>query len=183
MFELTFSTIYLLLPAYLANMAPVIAGRLGFWSRLNTPLDNNKTFFGQPIFGPGKTWRGLLIGCIASILMAGLQAMLYQLGWVRSLSPVNFLQVNWFVFGLLAGLGALAGDILKSFAKRQLHIASGQPWPVFDQLDFLAGTVLATWWLFPWHANRLWIAIIITLIVHPLSNVVGYLLKIKKVWW
>jgi hypothetical protein len=107
-------------------MAPVIAGRLGFWSRLNTPLDNNKTFFGQPIFGPGKTWRGLLIGCIASILMAGLQAMLYQLGWVRSLSPVNFLQVNWFVFGLLAGLGALAGDILKSFAKRQLHIAIGR---------------------------------------------------------
>jgi CDP-2,3-bis-(O-geranylgeranyl)-sn-glycerol synthase len=183
MIELILSTIYLLLPAYTANMAPVIAGRLDFWPNLNKPIDNDKKIFGQPIFGAGKTWRGLLVGTMAAILTAGLQAMLYQLGWVRTLSPINFFQINWFIFGLLAGLGALLGDMLKSLVKRQFHITSGQAWPVFDQLDFLAGFIIITWWLFPWHSNRLWVAIIITLIMHPLSNVVGYLLKIKKVWW
>jgi len=183
MLQLILSTIYLLLPAYVANMAPVIANRLDFWPKLNKPLDQNKTLFGQPIFGPGKTWRGLLIGIVLAILTSGLQAMVYQLGWIHDLSPINFLEINWFIFGLLSGLGALAGDMLKSLVKRQLHIISGQPWPVFDQLDFLVGSVIVTWWLFPWPANRLWIAVIVTLIVHPLTNIVSYLLKIKKVWW
>lgn len=183
MLELILSTIYLLLPAAVANMAPVIAGRLGFWPQLNIPIDGNHRIFGQPIFGSGKTWRGLLVGCIAAILTCGLQAILYQLGWIRTLSPVDFFQTNWFILGLCMGLGALVGDIVKSFVKRQVHIASGQPWPVFDQLDFLAGAILATWWLFPWSGNRIWIAIIITLIMHPLANIVGYVLKIKKVWW
>ncbi len=183
MFNLILSTIYLLLPAYVANMAPVIAGRLNFWPSLNKPLDNNQKFLGQPIFGAGKTWRGLLIGCLAAILTCGLQSVFYQIGWIRGLSPINFFQINWFVFGLLLGFGALLGDIIKSFIKRQVHISSGQSWPVFDQLDFLLGAILATWWLFPWHSNRIWIAIIITLIMHPLANIVGYFLKIKKVWW
>ena len=59
--------LYLFLPAYCANMAPVFA------NRLRLPL-------GQPIstkyFGEHKTWRGFIVGVLAALVILYIQKLL-----------------------------------------------------------------------------------------------------------
>jgi len=175
--------IYTLLPAYLANMAPVFAMRLNWLPELNKPIDGGFKIYDKEILGQGKTWRGLIVGIIVAIIISSLQAALQAVGWLDSVRLLDYLSINFLAFGFLAGLGALGGDIVKSFIKRRVNIASGNAWPIFDQLDFVLGFFFLTWSLVAWTENIFWTAIILTLAGHPLSNMLGYYLKIKKVWW
>lgn len=57
------------LPAYAANMSPVLIAKLT--PRWNAPIDGGRLAKdGQPLLGPGKTWRGLVGGAIAGALTA-----------------------------------------------------------------------------------------------------------------
>ena len=59
--------LYFMLPAFLANMAPVFAkGHLKF---LNRPLDFGLSLFGRPLLGDNKTWRGLVVGVLVGALV------------------------------------------------------------------------------------------------------------------
>ena len=81
------------------------------------------------------------------------------------------------------GLGALLGDLVKSFFKRKIGIKSGEPWIIFDQIDYvIGGLIFGSVMVIPG------IELIITLlIISPLfslgANIIAYKLKIKKVWW
>ncbi len=180
---LILATIYLLLPVYLANMAPVIVQRLGYWKQLAKPIDGGLKLFGQDLLGKGKTWRGLIIGVLVAMITVIIQTFFQQIGWLDSIRLINYWELNYLLFGFLAGLGALGGDLVKSFIKRRVKITSGNAWPVFDQLDFIVGFFLLTWLLVVWTPEIVWAAVIITLAVHPVSNLIGYYFKIKKVWW
>ena len=80
---------------------------------INKPLDFNKTLFGKRVFGAHKTIRGLLIGVLFAGLVGLLQYFVEIYGWIE-ISQIN--NCGTFVaFGLLAGLGALLGDAIKSF--------------------------------------------------------------------
>jgi CDP-2,3-bis-(O-geranylgeranyl)-sn-glycerol synthase len=61
-----------------------------------------------------------------------------RIGWSAALVG----QSDWPAIGLRLGIGAMAGDSAKSFAKRPLGIPPGAPWVAFDQLDFAAGALL-----------------------------------------
>jgi CDP-2,3-bis-(O-geranylgeranyl)-sn-glycerol synthase len=76
--ESVLHALWLFLPAYLANMAPVfVAKLLPGW---NAPIDGGrKAADGRPLLGAGKTWRGLAGGT----LLAGLVALGLVL-WSRS---------------------------------------------------------------------------------------------------
>ena len=182
MLSLLIQSFYLALPAYLANMAPVVFDRLNWLAFFARPIDAGRKWGSSYIFGSTKTWRGLVAAVMAGLLITGLQAGLYNLEFFQNISLFNY-QNNFWLFGLLAGLGAILGDLFKSFFKRRLKIASGQPWPFFDQLDFIAGFFLFTWLLVrpPWPIVLT--VVIMTLILHPLVNIIGYLLRFKKVWW
>jgi CDP-2,3-bis-(O-geranylgeranyl)-sn-glycerol synthase len=93
---------------FIVNGAPVILQRL-LDQRWNAPVDfGSKLPDGRPLFGPSKTWRGVL-----GALAAGPPSAL-ALGF----SPEA---------GLLAAAAAMAGDALSSFLKRRIGItASGQ---------------------------------------------------------
>ena len=95
---------------------------------------------------------------------------------------INY-QSNFIIFGLLAGLGAILGDLVKSFFKRRLGIKSGQSWPIFDQLDFIAGFLFFTYYFSTPSINIIITTCLITLILHPLTNLISYWLGFKKVWW
>ena len=177
------ATAYALLPAYTANMAPVIIQWLNWLPQWNLPIDYGKKILGQPILGKGKTWRGLLVGIFVAIVTVGLQKILYLNGILDGGSLLDYSQINFLLFGLLAGVGALGGDILKSFIKRRVGINSGASWPVFDQLDFILGFFLVTLPMVYWPQEVFWTGIIITLGLHPVTNIIGYYLRIKKVWW
>src|SRR4051812_27852644 len=45
------------------------------------------------------------------------------------------------LLGAWIGLGALSGDLVKSFAKRRRGILPGQAWIPFDQIDWLLGAL------------------------------------------
>jgi len=70
------------------------------------PLDGGALFLdGQPVFGPSKTTRGILV----SVLATSVCAALIGLGWE---------------IGALIATFAMIGDLLSSFLKRRLHLAS-----------------------------------------------------------
>lgn len=122
------------LPAGLANMTPVVANMIPGLRDWNTPLDFGKTYRGKRIFGSSKTWRGVvagtLVGGISAVIIGGLNQ--------NVLGPYSQL-----VAGLLLGFGALAGDAIESFFKRQRGIAPGKTWFPFDQIDYIIGGLLA----------------------------------------
>jgi CDP-2,3-bis-(O-geranylgeranyl)-sn-glycerol synthase len=183
MLILLLKVLYFCLPAYIANMAPVLIAKPKLFEFMNIPVDLGKTWQGQPIFGKGKTWRGIIMGIVIAICVTAIQKILYEYGVFQSISVVNFYETNFLLFGALAGAGALLGDLFKSFFKRRIGIGSGKSWPVADQLDFIAGFILFTYWLVYPEWEIIFTAALITLILHPLTNIIGYALKIKKVWW
>jgi CDP-diglyceride synthetase len=88
-----------------ANGTPVLAKKL-LGVALARPLDGGALFVdGQPIFGPSKTIRGIVV----SVLATSICAALIGLGWK---------------VGTLVAAFAMTGDLFSSFAKRRLHLAS-----------------------------------------------------------
>lgn len=107
--------IKLLLIVIAANSAPVLACKL-LGHRWDTPVDMGIMLGdGNPLFGPSKTWRGLL----AAVILTGFTAFL--LGW----SPV---------IGIVMASFAMLGDLLSSFTKRRLGKASSSQALGIDQI-------------------------------------------------
>ena len=175
MLELIIKTFWFLLPAAVANMSPVIFKWVPF---LNYPVDFNYSFKGKPLFGKHKTYRGFLFGVLMAILVVYLQRHFYLS--TISISVIDYRQVNLVLLGFLFGFGALFGDMIESFFKRQIGIKSGKSWAPFDQTDWIIGSIL----MVNLYINISWSIIILSVIIfgllHPLVNVIGYLLKIKK---
>jgi len=175
-------TLYFFLPAYFANMCPVIFDRLGWLKFLAKPIDGGRTFNGQPLFGANKTWRGLAAGIIGGLIVTALQAFAYQRLFLYNLSLVDYSDV-WIMLGILGGGGAILGDLIKSFFKRRVGIKAGGAWPIFDQLDFIAGFIVFTAVIFIPHWSVIITICLLTLLLHPLTNIISYLIGWKKVWW
>jgi CDP-2,3-bis-(O-geranylgeranyl)-sn-glycerol synthase len=182
MIDLFLQSFYFSLPAYLANMSPVILNKLGAWKYFAKPIDGGRKIGNQFIFGKNKTWRGLLSAIVFGSLMAMIQAFLYRYEFFRELSIVDYTSL-FLIFGILAGSGAILGDLVKSFFKRRIGIVSGQAWPIFDQLDFIFGFILFVYYFSIPSVEIIITICLITLVLHPLTNMISYLLGVKKVWW
>lgn len=99
----------------LANGTPVIAKDI-FGAFLAIPLDGNARFVdGRPIFGPSKTFRGLLL----SVLITSVAAPVIGLPWN---------------VGAMVAIVAMAGDLFASFLKRRMKLPSGAKATGLDQL-------------------------------------------------
>jgi CDP-archaeol synthase len=99
----------------IANGVPVIAKKIsGEW--LAWPIDGGWILWdGQPLLGRSKTFRGVALAVIASAVAA----------------PLVGLDIG---IGALVGLSAMAGDMLSSFVKRRLRLASSAEAPGLDQV-------------------------------------------------
>ena len=168
-------------PAGIANIAPLFAARMPLIKHINTPVDLGKSWQGRRLLGDHKTWRGLLSGVVAAVLTTGLQMLLYaNFSWVRSVSgSIDYSRPGVLVLGALLGAGALVGDMIKSFFKRQIGVASGKSWFPFDQIDYIIGGCLASalFVVLPWQ-DYLIIALV-WFILHPTATFVGWLLHLK----
>ena len=182
MLDLIIKAFYFVLPAYLANMAPVIFNKLKILKFFNQPIDGGRKIGSQFIFGSSKTWRGLIAGAIFSLMVVSLQAWLYGYVFFYNISIINY-QNNFILFGLVGGWGALLGDLVKSFFKRRLGLPSGVSWPVFDQLDFVAGFLFFTYFIVQPPIEIIITIFFLTLVLHPLTNLISYFIGFKKVWW
>src|SRR5262245_32439132 len=111
------------LPAGLANMFASLSGNVPKLRDLSYPMDFNLSFRGKRIFGTNKTIRGLVVGVLVAMFTA----------WILNQA---------IILGLLLGLGAILGDAVKSFFKRQIDVAPGNSWLFFDQIDYILGGIL-----------------------------------------
>ena len=172
-----FKCLYLLLPAYFANMMPVFVQKINF---LNFPVDFNKKLNNQSVFGKNKTFRGFFFGIFIAVITACAQHFLYSLPFFEVISFFDYR--NWFLFGFLMGFGALTGDLAKSFFKRRLGIKPGARFVPFDQLDFIAGALIFVIPVFEVTWNIFLTSLILSFLLHILFKHIGFYLKINDKW-
>lgn len=167
--------IWYLLPMGFANMAPVfMRNTLGF---LAIPVDN---FTGRRgIFGSHKTLRGVVVaipfGLVAFIVQQGLSIH----PWFAALGFFQYSSMSLW-FGLLAGFGAIMGDIVRSAIKRRMRVRPGGKFVPFDQLDYLVGGMLFTSFLFRPSLTIIVVTLIAGGLLHALTSWIAYLLGLKK---
>lgn len=171
--DLILQAIWFILPAYFANSSPVLGHKL--FGKYNYPIDFGKKLKdGKRIFGDGKTWNGLFFGIAVAMIV----------GYVQSMVQASY-QMNGFLpmsiqLAFLLGLGALTGDLVKSFFKRRVGFERGKSWFPFDQIDFVLGAFLFSLILVPFNCIYLAILLLITPAIHWLTNYIGFKLKLKK---
>ena len=169
------TTIYFFLPAGVANMAPVLVKKLNLF---NYPIDCNAKLNNKPILGKNKTFRGLIFGTIFSIITIYLQFIISLT--YPNLSIINYSNYNLIWLGFLLGFGALFGDICKSFFKRLNNIESGKSWTPFDQIDWVVGGIVFTMFLINYSTSQILTLLIFFGSIHPIVNIIGWKLEIKK---
>lgn len=173
--------IWYFLPAGVANIIPIFFSKLPIFKNWEYPLDFNKTLNGKRIFGENKTLRGMISGIAFAIIVVYLEVFFYKNNTVlQQIIPDNYLVINPFILGLLAGAGALIGDAIKSFFKRRIGVKSGRSWFPFDQIDYVIGGALFMSLYFPLKPAQYLLLFIFWFLVHPLATFIGYLLKLKK---
>ncbi|MBU1849778.1 MAG: CDP-archaeol synthase [Nanoarchaeota archaeon] len=168
--------LYFFLPAYIANAAPSFFRRINF---LNKPVDCGHKFRGKRIFGDNKTFKGLLVAIVFGTLMFALQKLLFSKGIFLKISLINYSSYS-IILGFLLSTGTIFGDLFESFFKRQRGILSGKPWVPFDQTDYVIGALLFSSILFIPNIWTIIFLLLSSLIIHPVSHYLGFLLKINK---
>ena len=158
--------LYLMLPAYLANMAPPFTR---FWRGWNRPI--NRKWLGEH-----KTVMGLFAGLTVAMVTTFVQSRIH---WREDLLPYD----RWPLLGMALGFGAMGGDILKSLLKRLAGIPPGRPWIPMDQLDFVIGSLL----LIAAFASLRWSDIAVILVLSFLGDIavnhLSYALGIRETKW
>jgi CDP-2,3-bis-(O-geranylgeranyl)-sn-glycerol synthase len=98
-----------------ANGAPILARRV-LGARWDTAIDGGRLLGDrQPLFGPAKTWRGIIAALLITPLLAAL----------LGLPPL---------LGALVAVLAMFGDLLSSFTKRRLRITPSSMALGLDQI-------------------------------------------------
>jgi CDP-2,3-bis-(O-geranylgeranyl)-sn-glycerol synthase len=162
----TLDLLYFMAPAYVGNMsAPLVR----YWRGWNRPisarwLGSHKTIVG---FGAG------VLGALATTLV--------QHATAGQTDIVDY--HRWVDLGLRFGVGAMAGDCVKSFFKRRRRIPPGEPWLPFDQLDFAAGALILVAPRATLGPGDVAIVLGATFAGHVAVNHAAYYLGIRDVRW
>jgi CDP-2,3-bis-(O-geranylgeranyl)-sn-glycerol synthase len=177
-----FFALWFFLPAGIANVMPIFAAHVSRLKPFDAPMDFGKSFRGKRIFGAHKTWRGMVAGIIfGTITLALQQVVLAHAGWLRDWThQVNYAQLSTLVVGPLFAIGALGGDAIESFFKRQRGIAPGHGWFPFDQIDYIVGGALATMPFVKLSVLEYALLVGIWLVVHVVASIIGYCMGIKE---
>lgn len=170
--------LYLMLPAYFANMAPVMVKKIGLFAY---PIDFSVQLGKKPVLGKNKTFRGLFFGVIFAIIISYLQFLLYSVPFFRSVSFFDY--QNWLLFGFLMGLGALTGDLVKSFFKRRLNIKPGARFVPFDQTDFVVGALLSITPVFNLTLMIFAVSLLLSFLLHIVVNHAAFYLGVRDEKW
>jgi CDP-2,3-bis-(O-geranylgeranyl)-sn-glycerol synthase len=157
------SAIYILLPIYCTNGAPVIFGG-------GRPIDSGGLLSdGERIFGDHKTIRGFASGLVIGAIVGVFESL--------------FLSQNFLPVAIMASLGALLGDLAGAFVKRRLRIKPGGALPVLDQLDFVIVAVLLVSIILNVSLGTALIVFLVTPPVHFMTNLGAYALGLKSTYW
>jgi CDP-2,3-bis-(O-geranylgeranyl)-sn-glycerol synthase len=185
MIDLLILSIWLMLPAYIANPAAALLGG-------GRPIDMGRNFTdNKRILGDGKTVRGFILGSLCGALVG-----LIQIWLAPSIAPYLAAYVSEdmllhasYIALFTMPVGALIGDLVKSFFKRRLGFERGAMMPVADQLDFVLGAWALTylldsaWFMSSFNPAILLTVILITPVLHVTTNFIGFKIGRKNVPW
>ena len=177
--NLIITALYFFLPAYFANMAPVIFGKI---NALPYPIDSNKKWRNRPIFGKNKTWGGLLYAIVLGTAIFYVQQTLYNIPFFKGISLIDYTSYS-LALGFLLASGAILGDLIESLIKRRYNKEPGAEWFPFDQIDYVIGALVfgAAVYLPP--LKIIVILFILAPFLHYGANYMAYFLGLKKVRW
>ena len=114
----------------LANGTPLIAKKI-LGTILTRPLDGGMILAdGQPLFGPSKTIRGVVLSIVVTTLGA------------------PSIGVDWTI-GLVVAATAMIGDLFSSFTKRRMKLAPGSMALGLDQIPESLLPAVACRWVLP----------------------------------
>ncbi len=133
-------------------------------------MDFGRSWRGRRIFGKNKRISGILFGT----LTAGITAVI-----VSKLNANTVVTIEPFWVGSLLGFGALFGDAIESFFKRQNGVAPGQSWIALDQTDYIIGALLL---IYPFVQLPIWAMVTIFIVyfgLHLVVAYIGYKLRLK----
>ena len=164
--------IYFILPAYLANMAPPLLKKVNF---LNYPIN-------EKLLGSHKTYRGLIFAVIVGMLIFYIQKILFQYALFKNISLINYSEYS-LLLGFLLASGAMFGDIVKSFVKRRANIMPGERFIPWDQLDFVFGALIFSYFLVPLSFINIILILIISFALVVIVKHIGYYLKVNEKRW
>ncbi|MEY4580052.1 MAG: hypothetical protein RL701_4755 [Pseudomonadota bacterium] len=179
--------LYLYAPLLLSAALSGFVMKLDWFRWLKYPIDAHLTLRGRRVFGDSKTWRGVAVAIVGCSVGAAVQK--YAIGSAAgSLALCDYSQLHVLSFGSAMGFSAMLGELPNSFTKRQLNIAPGKTahggraviFYVWDQIDLLT---------FSWPALSCWIdptlplvltSVGITLLLHPLVSLIGYVTGARR---
>lgn len=171
--------LWVMLPAYIPNNVAVLVGG-------GAPIDGGRSWRGARVLGDGKTWRGTAGGIAAGVALAVLLNLVNEPA--SGLVGVDF-PVFTAAIAVAFPVGALLGDILASFLKRRTGRERGSAFPLVDQLDFVVVALVVgaivdlAWMAAVFTPLVLGIVIVLTPILHVLTNGIAYAAGLKNEPW
>lgn len=170
---------WLMLPAYIPNNCAALFGG-------GTPLDRGRIFRdGRRTLGDGKTFRGTFAGTACGVFVGLIQNLVAPMLGLPTFGT-GFEQLGIL---LALSLGAMLGDIVAAFFKRRMGLQRGAPLFIIDQLDFVVGAwlfvmlVAPGWFSLNFTSDIVLIVLIMTPILHRVSNIIGYKMGAKREPW
>jgi hypothetical protein len=153
------------------------------------PIDQGRSFRGKRIFGDNKTYRGVVVVSLGTMIGFGLQALvLHQRASIRSIELFDYAFFKSVAIGLGVGAAAMLSELPNSFIKRRFEIAPGsvaKGWKravfyVYDQIDFLLGAWLVLAVVVTVTVGRVLFSAVLLLVAHQLMSSAGHALGMRK---
>ena len=158
--------LYLMAPAYAANMAPPF---VRYWPWWNRPIS-------ERWLGSHKTLMGFGLGVAAAVVTAFAQS---RIAWPGTIADYR----DWLDLGVRMGVGAMLADSAKSLVKRRVGVAPGRPWVPWDQVDFVLGALVLVWPRIALSAIDVLVILLVSVVGHIAVNHAGYWIGVRDVKW
>ncbi len=156
---------------------------------LCSPIDQGRSFRGKRIFGDNKTYRGVVVVSLGTMIGFGLQSLvLHRSASIRGIELYDYAFFKSVAVGLAVGVAAMLSELPNSFIKRRFEIAPGRAakgWKgaifyVYDQIDFLLGAWLVLAIVVTVTVGRVLFSAGLLLVAHQLMSSVGHALGMRK---
>lgn len=182
MFSEILFALWFLLPAAFANVAPIFSAATPGLKRWQTPMDGGFSFRNKRLLGDNKTWRGFISGIVAATFTLWLQQLAFQqYEWAQAISGnIEYNALPTLLLGPLFGIGALGGDAVESFLKRQRGVDPGHSWFPFDQIDYVIGGIIVTLPFIILSLRQYLLMAAVWTLIHLLASYIGWKVGLKK---
>ena len=172
--------IYFYLPVAAANMGANIAKYIPVFRDIKFPIDFGIKINGIRIVGDHKNFGGFSFGVVFGSIFGIVKTILVDPRMTNYLL-LDTDNIKLIVLYVLMSVAALSGDLIKSLFKRLFNQPPHSPWIPFDEIDHSLTSMLVAKLLFPISWTVVSFIVIVLLFLHLITNVIGYLLKIRDV--